>query len=258
LTIEEWNQYFTGHWNFSGEKQNKHLAMFPEELPKRLIKMFSFVGDTILDPFLGSGTSSLAARNLNRNSIGYEINENYLPIIKEKLDLEQGVIFQEETYEIIKQKELDINFQEEISKLPYIFKDPIKFDKKIDPRKLKFGSKIDNSNTERVSYYTVEDVISPEILVLNNKLKIRLLGIKEIPKKTSEAISFLREKTSGQRVFLNYDNIKYDENNNLLCYLYLWNKTFINAHLIKNGLADVDTSTDYKYKVRFLSYKGED
>ncbi len=258
LTIEEWNQYFTGHWNFSGEKQNKHLAMFPEELPKRLIKMFSFVGDTILDPFLGSGTSSLAARNLNRNSIGYEINENYLPIIKEKLDLEQGVIFQEETYEIIKQKELDINFQEEIRKLPYIFKDPIKFDKKIDPRKLKFGSKIDNSNTERVSYYTVEDVISPEILVLNNKLKIRLLGIKEIPKKTSEAISFLREKTSGQRVFLNYDNIKYDENNNLLCYLYLWNKTFINAHLIKNGLADVDTSTDYKYKVRFLSYKGED
>ena len=258
LTIEEWNQYFTGHWNFSGEKQNKHLAMFLEELPKRLIKMFSFVGDTILDPFLGSGTSSLAARNLNRNSIGYEINENYLPIIKEKLDLEQGVIFQEETYEIIKQKELDINFQEEISKLPYIFKDPIKFDKKIDPRKLKFGSKIDNSNTERVSYYTVEDVISPEILVLNNKLKIRLLGIKEIPKKTSEAINFIREKTSGQRVFLNYDNIKYDENNNLLCYLYLWNKTFINAHLIKNGLADVDTSTDYKYKVRFLSYKGED
>ena len=148
--------------------------------------------------------------------------------------------------------------QEEISKLPYIFKDPIKFDKKIDPRKLKFGSKIDNSNTERVSYYTVEDVISPEILVLNNKLKIRLLGIKEIPKKTSEAINFIREKTSGQRVFLNYDNIKYDENNNLLCYLYLWNKTFINAHLIKNGLADVDTSTDYKYKVRFLSYKGED
>ena len=258
LTIEEWNQYFTGHWNFSGEKQNKHVAMFSEELPKRLIKMFSFVGDTILDPFLGSGTSSLAARNLNRNSIGYEINENYLPIIKEKLDLEQGVIFQEETYEIIKQKELDINFQEEISKLPYIFKDPIKFDKKIDPRKLKFGSKIDNSNTERVSYYTVEDVISPEILVLNNKLKIRLLGIKEIPKKTSEAINFIREKTSGQRVFLNYDNIKYDENNNLLCYLYLWNKTFINAHLIKNGLADVDTSTDYKYKVRFLSYKGED
>jgi len=52
LTQEEWNQYFTGHWNFPGEKQDKHLAMFPEELPKRLIKMFSFVGDTVLDPLI--------------------------------------------------------------------------------------------------------------------------------------------------------------------------------------------------------------
>jgi site-specific DNA-methyltransferase (adenine-specific) len=50
LTQEEWSQYFTGHWNFPGEKQDKHLAMFPEELPRRLIKMFSFVGDTVLDP----------------------------------------------------------------------------------------------------------------------------------------------------------------------------------------------------------------
>lgn len=59
MTKEEWNQYFTGHWNFPGEKQDKHLAMFPEELPARLIKMFSFVGDTVLDPFLGSGTKYL-------------------------------------------------------------------------------------------------------------------------------------------------------------------------------------------------------
>jgi site-specific DNA-methyltransferase (adenine-specific) len=58
LSKEEWNEYFYGHWNFNGEKQTEHLAMFPEELPKRLIKMFSFVGDTILDPFLGSGTST--------------------------------------------------------------------------------------------------------------------------------------------------------------------------------------------------------
>lgn len=136
LTSEEWNRYFTGHWNFSGEKQDKHLAMFPEELPKRLIKMFSFVGDTILDPFLGSGTTTLAAKNWKRNSIGYEINDNFLPLIKEKLELEQGTIFQEETYEIIRQVKFDLNFQDELNKLPYIFKDPIKFDKKIDPRKL--------------------------------------------------------------------------------------------------------------------------
>jgi len=122
---------------------------------------------------------------------------------------------------------------------------------------LNFGSKIDNSNFRKDNYYSVEDIISPEILILNNKLKIRLLGIKELPQKKQEAIKYLKDKTLGQKVFLTFDNLKYDDDNNLLCYLYLWNKTFINAHLIKNGLADVDTENEYKYKTRFLSYKGE-
>src|SRR5690625_867048 len=73
MTVKEWREYFSGHWNFGGEKQTGHIAMFPEELPKRLIKMFAFKGETVLDPFLGSGTTSLAARKLGRNSIGYEM-----------------------------------------------------------------------------------------------------------------------------------------------------------------------------------------
>ena len=73
---EEWNQYFSSHWNFNGVKQMGHIAMFPEELPKRLIKMFSFAGETVFDPFASSSTTSLAAKNLGRNSIGYEINKN--------------------------------------------------------------------------------------------------------------------------------------------------------------------------------------
>ncbi len=255
LTDEEWNQYFTGHWNFPGERQNKHLAMFPEELPRRLIKMFSFVGDTVLDPFLGSGTTSLAARNLYRNSIGYEINEDFLPIIKEKLGLNKIDIFQDTTFEIIKQRETKRDFKEEIKNLPYIFKDPIKFDKKVDPKKLRFGSKIDNSHYEREPYYTVKNIISPEILILNNGLKIRLLGVKENKERNGAAIQFLREKTKGQKVFMKFDNIKYDKHNNLLCYLYLRNKTFLNAHLIKNALVDVDTTVDYKYKTKFLNLR---
>jgi site-specific DNA-methyltransferase (adenine-specific) len=258
LTDKEWNQYFTGHWNFPGEKQNKHLAMFPEELPRRLIKMFSFVGETVLDPFLGSGTTSLAAKNLNRNSIGYEINEDFLPIIEEKLGLKQGKLLQERTmqsitFEIIRQKKPSIDFTEEINKLPYVFKDPTRFDKKIDPKELRFGSKVDNSHSERENYYIVKDLISPEILILNDGSKIRLLGVKRKPEKDEEAMQFLKEKTLGQKVFIKFDNIKYDEENNLLCYLYLWNKTFINAHLIKKGLVDVDTFLDYKYKEKFLN-----
>ena len=87
MTKEEWKEYFSGHWNFGGAKQDSHIAMFPEELPRRLIKMFSFVGDTVLDPFLGSGTTSLAAKNLDRNSVGYEINSEFLPYIKKKLNI---------------------------------------------------------------------------------------------------------------------------------------------------------------------------
>jgi site-specific DNA-methyltransferase (adenine-specific) len=257
LTQEEWNQYFTGHWNFPGEKQDKHLAMFPEELPKRLIKMFSFVGDTVLDPFLGSGTTTLAARRLNRNSIGYEINDVFLPIMEEKLGLKQNTIFQDATFDIVKQKEPGITFEKEIQKLPYVFKDPIKFDKRLDPRKLRFGSKIDNFHSEREMYYNVKEVISPEVSVLSNGLRIRLLGIKENPDKKGEAIQFLRERTRGQKVFLKFDSTKYDEGNNLLCYLYLWNKTFLNAHLIKNGLAAPDTILEYKYKSKFLSLAAE-
>jgi site-specific DNA-methyltransferase (adenine-specific) len=159
MTIEEWNKYFYGHWNFAGEKQDKHLAMFPQELPKRLIKMFSFVGDTILDPFLGSGTTTLTSRYLERNSIGYEINEEFLPLIKDKIGISKQTLFNDTEFEIIKQSKHIINFKEAIAELPYVFKDTIKFDKKVDPKKLRFGSKINNSDIypHRELAYTIHD-----------------------------------------------------------------------------------------------------
>ena len=85
LTMKEWNEYFSSHWTFSGAKQNRHIAVFPEELPKRLIKMFSFVGDMVCDPFMGSGTTALAAGNLGRNSVGYELNNDFRVFYKEKV-----------------------------------------------------------------------------------------------------------------------------------------------------------------------------
>lgn len=253
MTTEEWNRYFTGHWNFSGEKQDKHLAMFPEELPRRLIKMFSFVGDTVLDPFLGSGTTSLAAGNLDRSSVGYEINEEFLPLIKNKLQMDQKSMFSEHSYKIIKQAQIKNDFQKEIKQLPYIFSDPIQFDKKIDPKKLRFGSKIDNNHKKREKYYRVKEIVSPNTIVLDNDLKVKLLGIKEDPKTKDDAIKFLSEKTQGQKVFMKFDRQKYDKNNNLLCYLYLQNKTFLNSHLLKQGIVSVDSSQDFKYKNKFIS-----
>jgi DNA modification methylase len=85
LSKEEWKGNFSGHWRFGGSRQVGHEAMFPEELPRRLIRMFTFKDDLVLDPFLGSGTTIKAALDLGRRAIGYEVNENYADTIREKL-----------------------------------------------------------------------------------------------------------------------------------------------------------------------------
>lgn len=254
MTNEEWNTNFASHWNFAGARQNNHIAMFPEELPKRLIKMFSFVGEIVLDPFAGSGTTSLAAKKLDRNSIGYEINPEFISIIQEKLGSQQTDM-DGTSYSFVKQ-DLTADFDAEIQKLPYIFKDPHTLDKKVDLKKLQYGSKIDkDSATKREDFYVVKEVISPEKLLLNNGLIVKLIGIKEDPVINGKATTFLIDKIKGKKVFLRYDAQKYDTDNNLMCYLYLENKTFINAHLLKNGLVQVDSDIDFKYKGKFLSLK---
>ena len=253
MTAEEWNTFFAGHWNFVGARQTNHIAMFPEELPRRLIKMFSFYGENVLDPFGGSGTTSLAAKNLGRNSASFEINPEFIPVLREKIGANQHDIIGT-TYQFVERELSVINYDEYIQALPYIFNDPHKLDKKIDVKKLQFGSKIDKDSTgKREEFFTVKKVISPELLLLSNDLTIKLLGIKEDKRINGMATEFLQEKTKGKRVFLKYDTLKYDSENNLLCYLYLENKTFLNAHLIKHGLAQVDTNLDYKHKAKFVN-----
>jgi len=87
ITRDEFMEWTNGLWTFSGESKKKvgHPAPFPVELPKRCIKLFSFVGDTVLDPFLGSGTTLIACAMLNRKGIGVEIDEKYCRIAKERL-----------------------------------------------------------------------------------------------------------------------------------------------------------------------------
>jgi len=87
ITRKEFIEWTNGVWTFMGESKAKakHPAAFPVELPKRCIKLFSFVGDTVLDPFLGSGTTLIACVGTHRKGIGIEIDKSYCEIAKNRL-----------------------------------------------------------------------------------------------------------------------------------------------------------------------------
>jgi len=87
ITKSEFTNWTNGVWTFSGESKKKirHPAPFPIELPRRCIKLFSFVGDTVLDPFAGSGTTLIAAAMLNRIGIGVEIDLQYCELAKKRI-----------------------------------------------------------------------------------------------------------------------------------------------------------------------------
>jgi len=91
----EFQKWTNGVWNFSGESKKRvgHPSPFPVELPKRCIKLFSFVGDTILDPFLGSGSTLIACSQTGRRGIGIEIDRGYCEIAKRRL-IREGNIYQ--------------------------------------------------------------------------------------------------------------------------------------------------------------------
>lgn len=88
ITKEEWKEYSNGLWSFAPEKKQKqigHPAMFPLELPKRLIKMLTYKHDVILDPFMGSGTTGVSCVNENRKFIGIEMMKSISKLLKIEL-----------------------------------------------------------------------------------------------------------------------------------------------------------------------------
>lgn len=93
ITRDEFIEWTNGVWSFPGEnrKQIGHPSPFPVELPKRCIKLFSFVGDTVLDPFLGSGSTLIACLETNRIGIGIEASRKYCELAMRRL-IQHGIL----------------------------------------------------------------------------------------------------------------------------------------------------------------------
>lgn len=158
ISDEEWHTFFTSHWNFSGERQDKHIAVFPEELPYRLIRMFSYCGDTVLDPFMGSGTTALAAIKNGRNAIGYEINPNFFAFYKDKVlnKFPDGLF----GFEHLSQK-CELETEVLLQKLPYHFEDVCKLNRDETAMINTYGSVL---RISKDNYCNVTDEIAPTLV----------------------------------------------------------------------------------------------
>jgi len=98
ISEENHRRWFQQIWTgVTGASTKHHPAPYPVELAERLIRMFSFVGDTVLDPFLGTGTTAAAAAKWGRNSIGYEVDPHYFKLARDRVEQETSSLFSETT-----------------------------------------------------------------------------------------------------------------------------------------------------------------
>jgi len=242
LTDEEWNRYFYGHWTFSGARQEDHIAVFPDELPRRLIRMFTFPGETVLDPFLGSGTTMKVARELGRRSVGYEINRDFLTAIRKKLGLgPQLDLFQP-------RREIEIVMEEDAVSGAVQPREGGEANpgRAADPGG--YGSVVRKGDRRgREEYRRVKEVRDVRTVVLDSGEKVSLLGLLPNSRSREEGAKLLEGLVSGQRVYLRRDPMAGPGQ----VYLYLKNRTFVNARLIREGVAAPDTSRAYRHRRRF-------
>lgn len=220
LSKEEWKEYFSGHWTFSGERQVEHEAMFPEELPSRLIRMFSFSGDTVLDPFLGSGTTMMAALKAGRNSTGYEINRYFLDTIIRKSGLKHngGV-----AYEVIERESGgQVTVGAEITYKPSI--------KDFEPAD-------DTGRKSNQDLHRVRKIIDSSTIELDDQTTVRFAGITVLDEEGS--LEYLRKYVKNKLVSLK--SVEYNEEKNIaFAKVYLKNGIFVNRELMKNKSAEFE------------------
>jgi DNA modification methylase len=238
LTKEEWKEYFAGHWYFGGVRQVGHEAMFPEELPRRLIRMFTFEGDTVLDPFLGSGTTVKVALEVARNAVGYEINPDFLKAISRNIGDRDGLRLYQQI-QIIKPNKT-------IEELPEIDYTPAIRD--AEPRPAGHPSSVSPHRLHKVT-----QVVDEHTITIDNGARVTFLGVRI--DKRAETLDYLRTRVLGKTIFVKNDEAGAADGQ--AGYVYLKNRLFINAHLIKSGLGSPDLTVDHKLQKKFIRLQAQ-
>jgi DNA modification methylase len=244
LSRDEWKIYFSGHWYFAGERQSLHEAMFPIELPRRLIRMFSLVGETVLDPFVGSGTTLKVALELGRNAVGYEIQPAYVPLIREKLGVDSLIA-------------PEVQIRTRATDLPPV-EPPEGYRPRIKDAKPQIEPPLQQGEPE-----TTHKVVAlhnncnhTPVLLTDSGLAVSLLGIVVPPHLQEQARDYLKRYVIGKRVILRFDPLRGTNETPTPAYLYLTNRLFVNRKMIEMGLAHADRSRAYRYRERFIAAEG--
>ncbi|MDW8107509.1 MAG: site-specific DNA-methyltransferase [Armatimonadota bacterium] len=244
LTRDEWKTYFSGHWQFGGERQVQHEAMFPEELPRRLIRMFSFVGETVLDPFVGSGTTLKVALELGRNAVGYEVQPEFISLIRQRFA--SNLLLSE----ALQVRERTISYTP--AELPEGYTPRIKDARPlIEPDKLRF----EPNATYRVR--SVECAQGMPLLITDNGLRLTLLGLQVPADRLPSAVAYLQRYVVGRRVIVRFEAPPETEGAPLPAYIYLTNRLFINRKMIEMGLARAARERRHRYYQRFVEAEQE-
>jgi len=217
--------WFRAHWSFPGERHGGHHALFPLELPRRLVRMYTAPGERVLDPFAGSGTTLAAAHALGREALGYELNADFRPVIEERVGGSGVVRFQERD---------DARRARTGPEAPF------------------YGSAVTLGQVGRRRYedeVRVAAVLGPLELALADGRRVRLEGL-AAPEEPEACARRLAELCDGRPV-------RVELTGEGRAYVRLRNRTMVNSRLLREGLAPVDPDARHRNRTRFLRYADE-
>jgi DNA modification methylase len=229
MTRSEWKEWFSGHWNVEGARKKGHEAAFPEEIPRRLVRMFSLPGDTVLDPFLGTGTTALVAAALGREAVGYEISADYVSLAEARAQ-EAGIMVDVRT-----RTPLSAPAAGQLAAGP----PADAWTPRVAEMAFPAGAPAQRSAPRPApELHTVTAVADDCSLTLDSGARVGLSGIHVTD--APGAAAYLRQRVLKKKVFLR-DAVP-SAGGGVIARVILKNRISVNAHLVKSGMALEETA----------------